>query len=110
MIDPFESLLTIEVRESPECTFVCPAGELDMAVSGRIEREVDALLDAGCAAVVLDLRELGFIDSSGIRELLRCREAAHARGAKLALALEPGAVNRALEVSGVRDAIDLQAS
>jgi anti-anti-sigma factor len=103
MSDPFGSLLTVEVREDAECTYVCPAGELDMAVSGRIEREVEQLLDAGCAVVVLDLRELTFIDSSGIRELLHCRDAATARGARLALTLEPGAVSRALEVSGVRD-------
>jgi anti-anti-sigma factor len=107
MSDPFGSLLTVEVREDSACTYVCPAGELDMAVCGRIEREVEALLDAGCPAVVLDLRELTFADSSGVRELLRCREAALARGAHLALTLEPGAVSRALEVCGVRDLFEV---
>jgi anti-sigma B factor antagonist len=107
--DPFGNLLTVEVREDPRCTYVCPAGELDMAVCGRIEREVEALLDAGCPMVVLDLRELTFADSSGVRELLRCRDAALARGARLALTLEPGAVSRALEVCGVLDLFEVQA-
>ena len=109
MSEPFESLLTVEVRETSDCAFVCPAGELDLAVNGRIEREVRALLDAGCAAVVLDLRELTFIDSSGVRELLRCREAAHERGARLELVLVPGAVTRALKISEVLEVFDVRA-
>ena len=108
MSDPFGSLLTIEVRETPECTYVSPSGELDLAVGGRIEREVRALLDAGCPAVVLDLRELTFIDSSGVRELLRSREAALQCGARLELVLAPGAVTRALEVCEVRDVFDVK--
>jgi anti-anti-sigma factor len=110
MSDPFGSLLTIEVRPDPECTYVCPAGELDMAVCGRIEREVGDLLDAGCPAVVLDLRELTFVDSSGVRELLRCREAARDSGARLELVLAPGAVTRALEVYEIRDLFEVRAA
>ena len=108
MSEPFESLLTVEVRETPDCTFVCPAGELDLAVTGRIEREVRALLAAGCPVIVLDLRELTFIDSNGVRELLRSREAARDSGARLELMLVPGAVTRALEVCEVRDVFDVR--
>jgi anti-sigma B factor antagonist len=104
--EPFQSILTVEVHEAPECTYVCPAGEFDVAESGRIEREVDALLDAGCPAVVLDMRRLTFIDSSGVHELLRCLDRTQARGSRLALELEPGAVKRALEVCGVLDLFD----
>jgi anti-anti-sigma factor len=68
------------------------------------------LLDAGCPVVVLDLRELAFVDSSGVRELLRCRDRAGSRGSELALALAPGAVSRALEVCGVRDLFEIRAA
>jgi len=105
--EPFQSLLTVAVHEASDCTYVCPAGELDLAVCGRVEREVDALLAAGCPVVVVDLRELTFIDSSGVHELVRCRDAAQVQGARLALKLEPGAVSRALEVCGLGDAFDL---
>ena len=109
MSEPFDSILTVEVREAPDCTYVCPAGELDVAESGRIEREVDELLDAGCAVVVLDMRELTFIDSSGVHELLRCLDATRARGSQLALVLEPGPVRRALEVCGVLELFETRA-
>ena len=109
MSDPFQSILTVELREAPDCTYVCPAGEFDVAESGRIERKVADLLDAACAVVVLDLRELTFIDSSGVHELLRCLDATQARGSRLALVLEPGAVTRALEVCGVLDLFETRA-
>ncbi len=110
MSEPFQSILTVQVHPAPDCTYVVPAGELDVAVSGRIEREVEALLDGGCPVVVLDLRELTFIDSSGVHELLRCRETAHARGSRFALMLAPGAVTRALEVCGVRELFDTRSA
>ena len=109
MSQPFQSILTVDVREAPDCTYVCPAGEFDVAESGRIEREVDALLDRGCPAVVLDMRELTFIDSSGVHELLRCLAKTQARDSSLALVLEPGAVQRALDVCGVLGLFDSRA-
>jgi anti-anti-sigma factor len=107
--EPFQSILTVEVREAPDCTYVCPAGEFDVAEAGRIEREVGELLDAGCAVVAIDMRELTFIDSSGVHELLRCLEAARARGSRLALVLEEGRVRRALEVCDVLDLFETRA-
>ena len=46
---------------------VVPVGELDLATAGMLERELHELRDAGFDHVVLDMRELTFIDSSGIR-------------------------------------------
>ena len=109
MSEPFQSLLTVEVHETAACTFVCPAGELDLAVTGRIEREVLALLAAGCPAIVLDLRELTFIDSSGVRELLRSREAALDGGARLELMLVPAPSPGRWRSAQVRDVFDVRA-
>jgi anti-sigma B factor antagonist len=98
--------LTVRPRDAGMCVIV--AGELDLAAAGRIEREVAALLDAGCGIVEIDLRALEFIDSSGVHELLRCRDLAAARAVPLRLRIAPGAVHRALSICAVLDQFDVE--
>ena len=106
MSEPYESLLEVIFRRVPGCTRIVVTGELDLAEAGRIEREVRLLLGAGCSAIAIDLRELAFIDSSGVHELLRCRDEALGRGAELTVLLAPGPVSRALDLCGVTDVLD----
>jgi len=83
---------------------VVPYGELDLATSPELEELVLARLRDG-ATVVLDLRELEFMDSSGVRVLI----AAHAtasEGSGHRVLVRPssgGAVNRIIEISGLED-------
>jgi anti-sigma B factor antagonist len=100
----------VAVRPERERVVVVPTGELDLATSARVEAEIQSLLDRGFAHVVLDLRELSFIDSSGVHLLLRCHEDARQRGVRVSMIVAPGVVSRALELCGVRDWLDVVAA
>jgi anti-sigma B factor antagonist len=99
---------TIETREEAGRLFVRPCGELDLATAPDLEQLVLGRL-ADRTAVVLDLRGLSFMDSSGVRVLV----AAHARaadgGGELTVVRPErgGAVDRILEVSGIEQALPL---
>jgi len=108
MSEAFDSLFGVTVQPREDRVCVVLVGEWDLASSGRLEREVVALLDGDCPAIELDLRELAFIDSSGVHELLRCRDHAAGRDAPLSLVLVPGPVQRALEVCAVLDVFDFK--
>jgi anti-sigma B factor antagonist len=76
-------------------------GEIDLAVAGRFRQELETLVaDSGGSALV-DLSGVGFIDSSGIRELLTARLAAENAGGQLTLLNPSPSCRRVLEVSGV---------
>jgi anti-anti-sigma factor len=66
---------SIDVQPDRELVRVRLAGGLDLATSDRLLQQLKELLDAGFDHVAIDLRELLFIDSSGLRLLLRraCR-------------------------------------
>jgi anti-sigma B factor antagonist len=100
-------VFTIEVVPERERVRVTLSGELDLATSGQVERDVHALLERGFEDIVVDLRELTFIDSSGIHALLECRRSARQLGARLAVILAPGIVTRAVELCRVRDQLDV---
>ena len=77
------------------------SGEIDLSVAGRFGRELETLVaDSGGTAGV-DLSAVAFIDSSGIRELLKARSAAQTAGGDLVLLNPSTACRRVLEISGV---------
>jgi anti-anti-sigma factor len=60
---------SINASERAGRTVVVIRGELDLATAPELERVIGERLDAG-EDVVVDLRELAFMDSSGLRVLV----------------------------------------
>src|SRR4051812_35653580 len=65
--EPFD----IKIRPARERVVVAPRGELDIATTERVAEAIDELVLAGFAEVVLDLRAVSFMDSTGLRLVLR---------------------------------------
>ena len=78
---------------------VCPVGSLDLATVDVIEAKLEELWAAGFRALVIDLRGLDFMDSTGLRILLRWSATARRDG--VALGIVPGgpAVQRVFEIT-----------
>jgi anti-anti-sigma factor len=64
---------------------VVAAGELDLATAPALAREIDDLHTSGFRHVVVDLHQVGFIDSSGLRMLLDLRNQLESEGGRLTL-------------------------
>jgi anti-sigma B factor antagonist len=78
-------------------------GELDLADEAAFVDDVGALLDDRAGVVLLDLGAVEFIDSSGVRALLRLH-LDHGDQVRLVTASE--AVTRVLRIAGVSDMLD----
>ncbi len=50
------------------------SGELDASSAPQVDQAVDALVADGAQQLVIDLGEVTFIDSSGLRTLIRARK------------------------------------
>ena len=62
-----------------------PVGELDLATAPEVDRQLERLHAAGWTELVLDLRAVPFMDSSGLRVVLRWNELAAENGCVFAL-------------------------
>jgi anti-anti-sigma factor len=82
---------------------VAPAGELDLATVAEVERELSELRAAGFTDVVLDLRRVTFMDSSGLALLLSEHRMAQAAGHRFRLVEGSAAAARLLDVTGTAD-------
>jgi anti-sigma B factor antagonist len=69
---------TVEVRPERQRVVLVPRGELDMASVGALRSELDGLVDRGVERLVVDLRKLVFVDSTGLRLLLQQSQRADA--------------------------------
>ena len=82
---------------------VAPHGELDLATAPELERRLRELRESGFDRVVLDLRDVDFMDSTGLRLVMREDAAARADGREFALIAGPPGVMRIFEVACVVD-------
>jgi anti-anti-sigma factor len=85
-------------------------GELDLATAPEVERRLRELRESGFDHVVLDLRELAFMDSTGLRVVMREDAAARADGRTFALIAGPPAVQRIFEVACAVDGLTFLAA
>jgi anti-sigma B factor antagonist len=105
-IDP--SGFSISVTEHGGRAVVTITGELDLATSPDLEEVVLGRLDSG-QSVVLDLRELQFMDSSGLRVLIAAHTRASEGAAEFAV-VRPAAgseVEKILEIAGVEQQLQI---
>lgn len=76
-------------------------GDLDMQAEERAVAEIEAALAGQPHDVVVDLSAVPFLDSSGVRALLRGREAAQRRGVRLCVRNPRRIVEEVLRITGV---------
>jgi anti-sigma B factor antagonist len=98
---PLPEAFSVRTEQRGAATVVVPHGELDLATAPALELALDSALGSA-PRVVLDLRELDFIDSSGLRTLLTARKRAEEGGADFSLVAGDMALERTLEIAGVR--------
>lgn len=105
-LPPYSDELRVDVVPARAEVIVAPVGELDVHTIPRVEQAVQELRGAGFDRVVIDLRRVGFIDSSGLGMLLGLRNAAEDGGQVLDLVPGPAEVQRVFELTATRELFD----
>jgi len=95
--------LGIEIRREEDRAVVVLGGELDMASAPVLQRALADGQMAHVTAIVLDLRELAFIDSTGLRVVLAAFESSRDRGQDFAVTRGSPQVERLLSITGVAE-------
>jgi anti-sigma B factor antagonist len=90
---------------------VVATGEIDMASAPMLERALTEAIESSDGPVVLDLCEVTFFDSSGLRTAIVAHRDLGERGRRLGLACDrDGYVWRTLSLAGVVDVLSLYPS
>jgi anti-sigma B factor antagonist len=98
----------IDVEREPGRIRVRPVGELDLATVPALEQELARVRDSATRCVVLDLRGLTFMDSTGLSLALRWSLEASRDGFDFSLVRGEGAVRRLFELTGMDGRLPFQ--
>ena len=99
--------LTFETVRNGTVAVIAAAGELDLSGAQVLEGELERLqADPALGTVVLDLRGLEFMDSSGLRLVVLADMRAREAGRRFVLVRGPETVHRVFEITRMSDRLD----
>lgn len=101
------ALHAIEIAEDGGRTVASLSGEIDMSALGTLEHALAHVLEAPPSLLVLDLRGVSFLDSSGLRLILRLDRSQRAAGVRLTVVRGGRRVERVFELTGAAEHLDL---
>jgi len=91
----------VDVRLGPDRVVLGLHGELDLLGAPLLEEEIEKAETEAPAIVVLDLQDLQFVDSAGLRVILAAHERSRQQGKELALTPGSEQVQRLFTIAGV---------
>ena len=97
------SEFSVEEHNTGSAWVLSVSGELDLRTSPELEQRLERVWGTGAELVILDLRPMEFMDSTGLRVLLGAHQRAQERGRRFALVRGADQVERVLTLTGVRD-------
>lgn len=102
-----QSNFSVEFRGDDQRVVLDVSGELDLASSPALERELERPVVASAELLIIDLRRLEFMDSTGLSVLVRAHQRAAQSGQRLVVIRGPQQVQRLLTLTGVAERLTL---
>jgi anti-anti-sigma factor len=99
--------LDVNTHDRADGVLIEIAGELDLATAPKLEDEMKRVEADGPAVIVLDLRPLSFMDSSGLRALLSADSRAREAGRRLVLVRGDERVQRVLKITRLDERLEI---
>lgn len=96
-------VLQLTSRRSDAAAHLVLSGELDIAESSRVERELLSLDEGRPDTLVIDLRGLQFMDSTGLRLIVAAHQRYASEGRRVVIIRGPDAVQRVFQATRVEE-------
>ncbi|HKP91808.1 MAG TPA: STAS domain-containing protein [Thermoleophilaceae bacterium] len=99
--------LSLETREEEGAVRIAVSGELDLSSALTFDEEVRRAEERLPDTLVLDLRKLRFLDSTGLRLIMSAHARAKTRGRRLAVVVGSEPVKRLFRLAGVNRRLEI---
>jgi anti-anti-sigma factor len=106
---PLSNVCSVHVERQDSTATARLYGEFDLASEERFRQELDGLVDVETNTLVIDLRGLTFMDSTGLRALIAVKHLADQDGFEFSVLCDgDGPVRRVLAETGMDDVLPLR--
>jgi anti-sigma B factor antagonist len=96
-----QSDFSVEMHPDDGAVVLAVSGELDLASSPALEDALEIVYESECSLVVMDLRALEFMDSTGLSVLVKAQQRSQEAGRRFGLVKGGPQVQRLLSLTGI---------
>ena|SRR5688572_4466 len=101
------ALLELHTEQTDDRTCLILRGELDISSAPTLEEALARAEESTPSVLVLDLRELEFMDSTGLRTVVSADQRAREQGRRLCIVRGPEPVDRIFTVTRLDERLEL---
>lgn len=98
---------TVQLQPRADAALIVVSGELDIASAPELEQALDQIRPESTTLVIVDLRGLEFMDSTGLSIIVRAHQRLSEHNCELTLIKGPPQVQRLLDLTGLADRLRL---
>jgi anti-sigma B factor antagonist len=99
--------LRVEPRQQGDVSVLGVAGDVDAANAQVLREAVVTAIDSGPSVLVVDLTEVGYIDSVGLGTLVVGLKRASERGATMRLVVTSPQIQKVLNITGLLSVFEI---
>lgn len=100
-------ILEVTTQDSGGHVTVSLKGELDLSSVGKVEEELERVERDAPSVLVLDLSQLSFLDSTGLRAVVTADERARSNGRRLVIVRGPDPVQRVFAITRLEERLEM---
>jgi anti-anti-sigma factor len=100
-------ILEVTTQDSDGQVTVSLKGELDLSSVGKVEEELKRVEADEPSLLILDLSQLSFLDSTGLRAVVTADERARENGRRLVVVRGPVAVQRVFSITRLEERLEM---
>jgi anti-sigma B factor antagonist len=102
-----QSDFRVETHTNGRVITLTVLGELDLVSSPTLAEELDRAIGSDAAVIVLDLRRLSFMDSTGLHVLVKAHQRAQEGGRRFVMTKGGDQVQRVLDLTGITELVTI---
>jgi len=95
--------MELRIKEKGNVRIVYLQGKLDVFLSIEAEKEFDRLVDAGALNIIVNMKDLDFLSSSGLRTFIALQKKLSSRKGRLLFCSMPPAVSKIFRIVELAD-------
>jgi anti-anti-sigma factor len=100
-------ILEVTTQDSGGQVTISLKGELDLSSVGKVQKELRRVEAEGPALLILDLSNLTFLDSTGLRAVVTADERARENGRRFVVVRGPDAVQRVFAITRLEERLEM---
>lgn len=101
------SEFSLETERKDGTLHVRPHGDFDLIAAWQVEKALRDVDPGETSAIVVDLRGLSFIDSTGLQTLTRGAQRARERDIAFTMVRAPAKMDRVFELTGTYEGVEV---